>query len=182
MISGNNADTFLDKLHHRFLESKISIQDIDWMNVRDRLVNNPNTLQSLYAMESTGGEPCLVAWNTDTDKFVFIDSARESPSGRRSLCYDKAAWDSRKQNKPVDNALDVAVSMGIKLLTEEQYRKYHSFFGFDSKTSSWIDTPANIRKLGGALFCDYRFGAVFTYHNGAESYYAARGFRGIIEI
>ncbi len=182
MSSDSITASFIELLYHRFLASNVTIDDLDWIQVKNRIINNDKLLQSLQAMESTGGEPSLVAWNIVTDKFVFIDSAKESPLGRRSLCYDKAAWESRKQHKPIDNACDVAIKMGIRLLTEKEYKKYHTFFGFDSKTSSWIDTPASIRKLGGALFCDYRFGTVFTYHNGADSYYAARGFRGILEI
>jgi len=155
---------------------------VGWAEVRARLESNPGALKSLLAMEATGGEPDVIGQDKGTGRFTFIDCSIESPTGRRSLCYDRAALDSRKQNKPQGSAVELAAEMGIDLLTEEQYRALQTLGEFDNKTSSWIETPSDVRSLGGALFCDRRYGRVFVYHNGAESYYAARGFRGSLSV
>jgi hypothetical protein len=155
---------------------------LEWAQVLARLEANPGKLWSLNEMEQTGGEPDVVGQNQETEEYIFYDCSAESPNGRRSLCYDGEALESRKQNKPENSALDRAASMGIELLTEEQYRELQKLGEFDTKTSSWIATPSRIRKLGGALFCDRRFDTIFVYHNGAESYYAARGFRGSLKV
>lgn len=147
-----------------------------------RLEANPDKLWSLNAMEESGGEPDVVAFDKSTGEFTFVDCSAESPSGRRSICYDRDALNSRKEHKPKSSAMDLASEMGIEVLTEEQYRNLQQLGEFDTKTSSWVKTPAKIRKLGGALFCDRRFDTVFLYHNGAESYYAARAFRGLLKI
>ena len=157
-------------------------KDGEWAQVQGRLEANPVKLWSLYEMERTGGEPDVVGDDKKTGEYIFYDCSPESPKERRSLCYDREALESRKENKPKDNALDVAAAMGIELLTEEQYRELQKLGDFDAKTSSWVKTPSPIRKLGGALFCDRRFDTVFVYHNGAESYYAARGFRGWLKV
>jgi hypothetical protein len=153
-----------------------------WAKVEARLEAHPETLWSLQEMERTGGEPDVAGHDKKTGEFVFYDCSAESPTGRRSFCYDRDALQARKEHKPKDNALDVAAAMGIELLTEEQYRELQELGEFDTKTSSWVKTPPAIRKLGGALFCDRRYDHVFTYHNGAESYYAARGFRGSLRV
>jgi hypothetical protein len=152
--------------------------DLDWANVQAKLEANVGKLWSLNAMERTGGEPDVISHDKKTGEYVFYDCAAESPTGRRSLCYDREALQARKEHKPKNNAVDMAAAMGIELLTEEEYRELQKLGDFDAKTSSWVKTPSNIRKLGGALFCDRRFDTVFLYHNGAESYYASRGFRG----
>ena len=157
-------------------------KDIKWDKVLDKLIKNKEKLWSLSEMERTGGEPDVVGYDKKNNEYVFFDCSAESPAGRRSLCYDRKAWESRKEHKPKDNAFDVAASMGIEILTEEQYRELQNLGEFDLKTSSWVKTPDAIRKLGGAIFCDRRYNTVFTYHNGAESYYAARGFRGCIKV
>ncbi|KYZ62766.1 hypothetical protein AWU66_13355 [Leptospira interrogans serovar Pomona] len=143
---------------------------------------NSEKLWSLNEMEKTGGEPDVIAYDQKTSEYIFYDCSMESPKGRRSVCYDREALESRKEHKPKDNALDMAASMGIEILAEEQYRELQKFGKFDTKTSSWIKTPSNIRKLGGAIFADFRYGHVFVYHNGAESYYAVRGFRGLLRV
>jgi hypothetical protein len=155
---------------------------IEWAKVEAKLQANPEKLRSLNEMEQTGGEPDVVAYNSKTDEYTFMDCSAETPKGRRSVCYDREALDSRKEHKPENNALDMAAAMGIDLLTEEQYRHLQTLGTFDLKTSSWIQTPIEIRKLGGALFCDRRYDHVFTYHNGASSYYAVRGFRGALKV
>jgi hypothetical protein len=155
---------------------------VDWSAVQAKLEANLEKLQALHEMERTGGEPDVIAHDPRSGAFTFCDCSPESPSGRRSLCYDRAAWESRKENKPGGSAVEAAALMGIVMLTEEEYRQLQRVGEFDRKTSSWVQTPAGIRKLGGALFCDRRYDHVFTYHNGAESYYAARGFRGLIKI
>lgn len=169
-------------LKARFAKNMNRHEGLDWAKVQARLENNPEKLWSLYIMESTGGEPDVVGQDKKTGEYVFYDCAPESPKGRRSVCYDREALDSRKEHKPEDCAMDMAAAMGIDILTEEQYRELQKFGQFDTKTSSWIKTPADIRRLGGALFCDFRYGTVFVYHNGAESYYAARGFRGALLV
>lgn len=169
-------------LEARFEKNQNRHKGIEWTNVQKRLDENLQKLWSLNEMERTGGEPDVVGYNQKTGEYIFYDCSAESPNGRRNLCYDREALDSRKENKPKDNALDMSSAMGIELLTEEQYRELQQFGNFDTKTSSWIKTPADIRKLGGAIFADYRYGHVFVYHNGAESYYAARGFRGVLKV
>ena len=157
-------------------------QGLEWAAVQAKLEANPEKLWSLSEMERTGGEPDVVGHDKKTGEYIFYDCSAESPNGRRSVCYDRAALESRKANKPENNAVDMAAAMGIELLTEEQYRALQKLGDFDTKTSSWVNTPADIRKLGGALFCDRRYDPVFVYHNGAESYYAARGFRGSLRV
>lgn len=155
---------------------------LEWKSIQAKLEANPEKLWSLNEMEITGGEPDAVAYDKNTGEYIFVDCSVESPSGRRSFCYDREALDKRKENKPKDTVIDAASAMGIELLSEEQYRDLQKLGKFDNKTSSWIVTPENIRKLGGALFCDFRYGTVFVYHNGADSYYAARGFRGSLRV
>ncbi|NUN12448.1 MAG: DUF4256 domain-containing protein [Myxococcales bacterium] len=169
-------------LADRFQKNHRRHSGIDWDSVLARLHKFPEKLAALAAMEETGGEPDVVGLDAASGEFVFCDCSPESPLGRRSLCYDRAALDSRKENKPKGNAIEMASTMGIELLTEEQYRQLQLLGEFDRKTSSWIKTPDPIRKLGGALFCDRRYHHVFVYHNGAESYYAARGFRGRLRV
>ena len=163
-------------LKARFEMNPARHKGLDWTKVEAKLEESPEKLVSLYEMEQTGGEPDVIG-QEKTGEYLFVDCAAESPKGRRSLCYDDEALDSRKENKPEGSALGMAAAMGVELLTEEQYRNLQKLGVFDTKTSSWIQTPAGIRKLGGALFCDRRYDTVFMYHNGAESYYAARGFR-----
>ncbi|MFN0105965.1 MAG: DUF4256 domain-containing protein [Bryobacteraceae bacterium] len=155
---------------------------LEWVKVRAKLEARPDKVWSLHEMERTGGEPDVVGYEEKTEEFIFFDCSAESPTGRRSLCYDREALESRKQNKPANNALDMAADIGIEILTEAQYQRLQKLGEFDTKTSSWIETPTRIRKLGGALFCDRRYDTVFVYHNGAESYYAARGFRGSLRV
>jgi hypothetical protein len=157
-------------------------QDIEWTKVQARLETNTEKLWSLNEMERTGGEPDVVAFDKMTGEYIFYDCSAESPAGRRSFCYDDEALKSRKENKPKNSAMEMAAAMGIEILPEEQYRELQKFGKFDTKTSSWLKTPADIRKLGGAIFADFRYGKVFVYHNGAESYYAARGFRGSLRV
>lgn len=157
-------------------------KDLEWTKVKTKLEANSEKLWSLNEMEKTGGEPDVIAYDQKTSEYIFYDCSMESPKGRRSVCYDREALESRKEHKPKDNALDMAASMGIEILAEEQYRELQKFGKFDTKTSSWIKTPSNIRKLGGAIFADFRYGHVFVYHNGAESYYAVRGFRGLLRV
>ena len=168
-------------LEERFARNMYRHTGIDWCSVHTRLVIRPEKLQILNEMERTGGEPDVAGHDDETGEYIFCDCSPESPSGRRSLCYDREALDSRKKNKPRRSAIEMASSMGIEILTEQQYRELQGLGDFDRKTSSWIKTPARIRDLGGALFCDRRYNHVFVYHNGAESYYAARGFRGRIK-
>jgi hypothetical protein len=172
----------LATLQSRFEKNMQRHQGLTWAPIQAKLEASPQSLQSLQEMESTGGEPDVVAHDADAGQYLFYDCAPESPAGRRSLCYDHKALEARKQNKPTNNALDVAASMGIEILTEAQYRHLQTLGPFDTKTSSWIQTPAQIRKLGGALFCDRRYNTVFTYHNGADSYYASRAFRGSLRV
>lgn len=181
-LSPAQREELLSTLKARFEKNSNRHPGLEWANVQARLAANPDKLWSLHIMEETGGEPDVVGQDDKTGEYIFYDCSAESPKGRRSYCYDRAAWESRKEFKPADNAMDVAASMGIELLTEEQYRALQQLGNFDTKTSSWITTPAAIRKLGGALFCDRRYDTVFLYHNGAESYYAARGFRGSLRV
>jgi hypothetical protein len=172
----------LEALHARFAANMHRHEGISWEDVRERLAANPGALRALRAMEDSGGEPDVIARDADSGELTFCDCAPESPTGRRSACYDRAALDARKANKPGHNAVELAAELGITMLTEAQYHALQQLDEFDRKTSSWVSTPDDIRALGGALFCDRRFGRVFTYHNGAESYYAARGFRGMLRV
>ncbi len=172
-----DSEEFLAELKDRFEKNMNRHKGLDWAKVQAKLKTDPKKLQSLSEMERTGGEPDVVGLDKKTGEYVFYDCSAESPTGRRSLCYDREALDSRKEHKPKNTAIDMAAAMGLELLTDDQYRELQKLGKFDTKTSSWIATPANIRKLGGALFCDRRYDTVFLYHNGAESYYAARGFR-----
>jgi hypothetical protein len=175
-------DKLLNTLQSRFEKNMHRHKGIKWNDVQAKLESNGEKLKSLQAMEDTGGEPDVVGYEKKSNEFIFFDCAAESPKDRRSTCYDRAALESRKENKPENNAIDMAAAMGIEILTEEQYRELQQLEEFDLKTSSWIQTPAEVRKLGGALFCDRRYNKVFTYHNGAQSYYAARGFRGSLRV
>ena len=169
-------------LKARFGENMNRHKDLEWAQVQAKLEANAEKLWSLNEMERTGGEPDVVGHDKKTGEYIFYDCSAESPKGRRSVCYDREALESRKEHKPEDNAIEMATAMGIELLTEEQYRELQKLGNFDTKTSSWVKTPSDIRKLGGALFCDRRYDTVFVYHNGAESYYAARGFRGALRV
>ena len=181
-LSKKQREDLLKTLKARFEQNMGRHKDVQWPNLQARLEGNPEKLWSLNEMENTGGEPDVVSHDKKTGEYIFYDCAAESPKDRRSLCYDRAALDARKENKPKGNALEMAEAIGIELLTEDQYRELQRLGNFDSKTSSWVKTPAAVRKLGGALFCDRRYDTVFVYHNGAESYYAARGFRGWLKI
>ncbi|MBZ5686316.1 MAG: DUF4256 domain-containing protein [Acidobacteriia bacterium] len=181
-LSKKQREEILKVLKARFEQNMNRHQGLEWVKVQAKLEANAEKLWSLHEMEKTGGEPDVVGHDKKTGEYIFYDCSAESPKGRRSLCYDREALDSRKENKPRDNAMDMAAGMGIELLTEEQYRELQTLGNFDTKTSSWVKTPSAIRKLGGALFCDRRFDTVFLYHNGAESYYAARGFRGSLRV
>ncbi len=181
-LSKKQREELLRALKARFEKNMDRHQGLEWAKVQARLDANAEKLWSLCEMERTGGEPDVVDHNKKTGEYIFYDCSAESPKGRRSLCYDREALESRKENKPKDNAMDMAAAMGIELLTEEQYRNLQNLGEFDTKTSSWLHTPSKIRELGGALFCDRRFDTVFVYHNGAESYYAARGFRGSLRV
>lgn len=172
----------ISQLRDRFNKNPSRHKGIEWEAVQQKLEAGPEKLLSLYEMERTGGEPDVVGYDKATGQFIYNDCSAETPLNRRNLCYDREALDSRKQFKPSGNAIDVAAEMGIELLTEEEYRDLQMLGSFDTKTSSWLKTPADIRRLGGAIFGDRRFGRVFVYHNGAESYYAARGFRGSIKV
>ena len=172
----------LRTLKGRFEKNVNRHQGLQWAAVQARLEANPEKLWSLHEMERTGGEPDVVGHDKKTGEYIFFDCSAESPKGRRSVCYDHEALAARKEHKPTDSAIEMAAAMGIELLTEEQYRELQKLGEFDAKTSSWVKTPSEIRKLGGALFCDRRYGSVFVYHNGAESYYSARGFRGSLRV
>ncbi len=173
---------FFDILKKRFEKNMYRHKDIEWNIVQKKLVENPQKLWSLHAMEYTEGAPDVVQLNAKSDEINFIDCSEESPKGRRSLCYDMQGWESRKDIKPENNAIDLAAEMGIEILNEHQYKSLQLIGNFDLKTSSWLKTPSNIRSLGGAIFGDFRYGSVFIYHNGAQSFYAARGFRGILKL
>jgi hypothetical protein len=181
-LSPEQIRELLRTLKARFEKNMNRHKGLEWAGVPAKLEANPEKLWSLDEMEKTGGEPDVVSHNKKTGEYVFYDCSAESPKGRRSLCYDREALDSRKEHKPENNAIELAASIGIELLTEEQYRELQKLGNFDLKTSSWVMTPSPIRKLGGALFCDRRYDTVFVYHNGADSYYAARGFRGCLRI
>ena len=181
-LSSEHQEELLNTLQARFENNMNRHKSIEWVKVQAKLEANPEKLWSLNEMERTGGEPDIVGYDKKTDEYVFYDCSTESPKDRRSLCYDREALDSRKEHKPENSAMDVAAAIGIELLTEEQYRELQELGNFDLKTSSWVHTPPEIRKLGGAVFCDRRYNHVFLYHNGAESYYAARGFRGLLKV
>ena len=181
-MKAQERDELLRELKARFEKNVHRHKGIAWAEVQARLESNPAALRSLGAMEATGGEPDVIGQDKETGRFTFCDCSLESPAGRRSLCYDRAALDSRKENKPQSSAVEMAAEMGIDLLTEEQYRELQKLGELDAKTSSWVKTPPDVRSLGGALFCDRRYGRVFVYHNGAQSYYAARGFRGSLSV
>ena len=177
-----DREELLNELKGRFEKNMKRHEGVKWADVQARLDANPDKLWSLAEMERTGGEPDVVGSDKKTGEYIFFDCSAETPAGRRSLCYDREALDSRKQHKPENDAVSMAVAMGVELLTEEQYQELQKLDEFDLKTSSWVSTPADVRSLGGALFCDRRYGRVFTFHNGAESYYAARAFRGILKV
>jgi hypothetical protein len=181
-LSKKQREELLSALKARFEKNMGRHKGLEWAQVQAKLEADDRKLWSLNEMEKTGGEPDVVGHDKKTGEYIFYDCSAESPKDRRSLCYDREALEARKENKPKNNAMDVAAAMGVELLTEEQYRELQKLGNFDTKTSSWIKTPSAIRKLGGALFCDRRYDTVFVYHNGAESYYAARGFRGWLRV
>jgi hypothetical protein len=181
-LSPEQRQELLSILKTRFEKNKPRHKGLEWDKVQAKLEAHPEKLWSLHEMESTGGEPDVVGYDKKTGEYLFFDCSAESPKGRRSICYDREGQVSRKEHQPEDNVIDMAAAMGIELLTEEQYRELQQLGSFDAKTSSWLKTPADIRKLGGALFGDFRYGNVFVYHNGAQSYYAARGFRGSLRV
>ncbi len=188
-LSPEQAEELLSTLKARFEKNRNRHKGLEWAKVQAKLEAcrtgrqaNPEKLWSLNEMERTGGEPDVVGYDKKTGEYIFYDCSAESPKERRSICYDREALEARKEHPPENNAMDMAVAMGIELLTEEQYQALQQLGNFDTKTSSWVKTPADIRKLGGAIFCDRRYGKVFVYHNGADSYYAARGFRGSLRV
>ncbi len=181
-LSPEQSEELIGILKNRFEKNMKRHKGLEWSNVQAKLAANPKKLWSLDEMEISGGEPDVVGHDKKTGEYIFCDCSAESPKGRRSLCYDRDALNGRKEHKPLNSALDMAADMGIELLTEEQYRQLQELGEFDTKTSSWVKTPADVRKLHGALFCDRRYNTVFLYHNGAESYYAARGFRGALRV
>ena len=181
-LSLEQQEDLLGTLQARFEKNMLRHQGLEWGKVHAKLEVQPEKLWSLNEMERTGGEPDVVSYDEVKDEYTFYDCVAETPKGRRSVCYDLEALESRKKHKPENNAMDMATAMGIEILTEEQYRALQKIEAFDKKTSSWVQTPADIRKLGGALFCDFRYGHVFVYHNGADSYYSARGFRGSLTV
>ena len=181
-LSPKQREELLKALKARFEKNMNRHKGLEWTKVEAKLKANTEKLWSLQEMEITGGEPDVVGYDKKRGEFIFYDCAAESPKGRRSVCYDREALEARKEHKPKDSAVNMAANMGIELLTEEQYRELQKLGAFDTKTSSWVQTPSNIRKLGGALFCDRRYDNVFVYHNGADSYYAARAFRGSLKV
>jgi hypothetical protein len=181
-LSSEQREELLKTLKIRFEKSMNRHKGLEWTKVQAKIEANTGKLWSLNEMERTGGEPDVVGYDKKKDEYIFYDCSEESPQGRRSLCYDREALESRKEHKPKNNAIDMAAAMDIELLSEEQYRELQKLGDFDTKTSSWVQTPDAIRELGGAIFCDRRYDHVFTYHNGAESYYAARGFRGSLRV
>ena len=181
-LSLEQQQELLELLHIRFEKNKQRHKNLDWNKILEKLLKNPLKIWSLNEMERTGGEPDVIGFDDGTNEYIFYDCAAESPNGRRSLCYDQEAWDSRKEYKPENNAITVAAEMGVEILSESEYRGLQELGKFDSKTSSWIKTPDTIRKLGGAIFADFRYNTVFVYHNGASSYYSGRGFRGSLRV
>ncbi len=181
-LSPEQAKELLNALKSRFEKNMNRHKGLEWAKVQAKLEANPEKLWSLDDMETTGGEPDVVGYDNKTGEYIFYDCSAESPKDRRSLCYDRRALESRKEHKPKNSAMDMAAEMGIEILSEEQYRALQQLGEFDTKTSSWVQTPGEIRALGGAIFCDRRYNTVFLYHNGAESYYAARGFRGSLRV
>jgi len=181
-LSANKRNELLNTLGERFAKNTMRHKGIDWSKVQAKLESNGKKLWSLHLMEETGGEPDVVGLDKKAGEYLYCDCSPESPKGRRGLCYDGEALESRKEHKPADSAMEMAAAMGIELLSEEVYRELQKIGTFDTKTSSWLKTPADIRRLGGAIFGDFRYGKVFIYHNGAESYYAARGFRGLLRV
>ncbi len=181
-LSLEKYEEILGILKARFENNMLRHKGISWEHVQRKIIANNEKRSALYEMEVTGGEPDVILYDNNTNEYTFIDCSAESPKGRRSLCYDREAFDGRKENKPKNSATDMAFEMGVEILTEEQYRELQKFGGFDTKTSSWVKTPDKIRKLGGAIFCDRRYDTVFVYHNGAESYYSARGFRCSVKV
>jgi hypothetical protein len=181
-LSSEQREELFEELKTRFEKNMNRHKGLEWAKVQAKLEANTEKLWSLGEMERTGGEPDVVGFDKKTGEYIFYDCSAESPKGRRSLCYDREALEARKEHKPENNAIDMAAAMGIELLTEEEYRELQKLGNFDTKTSSWVKTPSEIRKLGGAIFCDRRYDHVFTYHNGADSYYAARGFRGSLRV
>lgn len=181
-LNAEQTIVLFEILKKRFEANMHRHHEVNWGDIEEQLKQQPEKLWVLNQMEETGGEPDIVSLDSEPSEIIFYDCAVETPKGRRSLCYDRAALDARKEHKPENNAVDVAEAMGIELLTEEQYRQLQSIEHFDLKTSSWVRTPEDVRKLGGAIFCDSRYGRVFTYHNGAQSYYATRGFRGRLKL
>jgi uncharacterized protein DUF4256 len=181
-LSPEQREELLRVLKARFEKNMNRHKGLEWAKVQDKLQRNTEKLWSLNQMETSGGEPDVIGHDKKTGEYIFCDCSAESPKGRRSVCYDREALESRKEHKPENNALDMAAAMRVEILTEEQYRDLQKLGDFDTKTSSWVKTPSDIRKLGGALFCDRRYDTVFVYHNGAESYYAARGFRGSLRV
>jgi len=181
-LSPEQCEELLKILKDRFEKNSDRHPDLEWSKVKSKLEKNAGKLWSLYVMEITGGEPDVIDYDNDKDVYTFADCSPESPKGRRSLCYDHPALESRKEHRPEDSAVNMADAMGVELMTEEQYKKLQELGRFDTKTSSWVKTPDYIRKQGGAIFCDRRYDTVFTYHNGAESYYSSRGFRGLLKV
>lgn len=181
-LTSEQRETLLTVLKARFEKNKNRHASLDWHTIQTKLAAHPESLWSLHEMERTGGEPDVVVLGEPADTYTFYDCAPESPKGRRSVCYDHAALESRKEHKPADSAINMATNMGIDLLTEAQYRQLQALIACDTKTSSWVKTPDDIRQLGGALFCDRRYNHIFVYHNGADSYYGGRGFRGCLRV
>jgi hypothetical protein len=181
-MKAKEREELIAALKARFEKNMNRHRNVEWVQVQSRLEANTEKVRSLNEMERTGGEPDVVGYDKKSGKYLFYDCSAESPKGRRSVCYDREALEARKEHKPANNAIDMAAAMGIELLTEEQYRELQKLGEFDTKTSSWVKTPPDIRKLGGAIFCDRRYNTVFVYHNGAESYYASRGFRGALRV
>lgn len=182
LLSLELSNILIKILKVRFEQNMQRHTDVDWLKVKSKLEANPEKLWSLNEMERTGGEPDVIGYDKDTDEYLFFDCSKETPIGRRGLCYDREALNSRKENKPDSSAVDLAVEIGIEIMSEDQYYKLQSLGNFDTKTSSWLKTPDSVRKLGGALFGDFRYGRVFVYHNGAQSYYSVRGFRGMLRV
>ncbi len=181
-LPAEESKKLIDLLKVRFEKNKNRHEGIEWASVQAKLEADSGKLWSLNEMEITGGEPDVIGYDEKTGQYIFVDCSPESPKGRRSICYDHQALEARKEHKPADSAVNMAEEMGIELMTEDQYRALQQLGNFDTKTSSWVITPSNIRKLGGALFCDKRYNTVFLYHNGADSYYGARGFRGLLKV